>query len=76
MTSLTSTWHSRGLRLLHAVIELAIVRIRVAAGATQIGPVVNGRRRLEIGGLLVTICTRHRNVLASQKKARFFVARQ
>jgi len=76
MAGFTSTWRSRCFRLLHALIELPVVRIRMATGATQVGPVVNGRRRLEIGGLLVTIRTRYRYVLAGQKKARFFVARQ
>lgn len=75
MTCLAAAWASRGLRLLHALIELAVVRIGVATGATQIGPVIDGRRRLQFGGLFVTIRTGHCNVLASQNEARLFVAR-
>ena len=76
MASLAATRASRGLRLLHALIELPIVRIGVTTGATQIRPVINSRWRLEIGGRFVAISTRHRDVLARQKKARVFVARQ
>ena len=76
MASLTTTGASHRLGLLHALIELATVRIGMATGATQIGPVIDRRRRLEIGGLFVAISTGHRNVLASQKETRLFVARQ
>ena len=76
MAGLAPARSSRSLRLLHALIELATVWIGVATGATQIGPVINRRGRLEVGRLLVAIGTRHRDVLTGQKKARFFVARQ
>lgn len=62
--------------LLHALIELPIVRIGVTTGATQICPVINSCGRLQFGGLLVAIRTRHRNVLASQEEARFSVLLQ
>src|SRR5690242_20569624 len=76
MAGLAPARSSRSLRLLHALIELATVRIGVATRATQIGPVINRRGRLEVSRLLVAIGTRHRDVLAGQKKACFFVARQ
>ena len=76
MARLTTARPSRRLGLLHALIELAAVRIGMATGATQIGPVIDRRRRLEIGGRFVAISTGHRNVLASQKETRLFVARQ
>lgn len=76
MAGLTSAWPSRRLRLLHALIELPIVRIGMATRATQTGPVINRCGRLEIGGLFVTIGARHRYVLASQQEAGLFVAGQ
>lgn len=76
MTCLAAARASCRLRLLHALIELAVVRVGVATGATQIGPVINRRGRLQFGGGFVTIRTGHCNVLASQSEARFFVTRQ
>jgi len=76
MASLATAGASRRLGLLHALIELSIVRIGVATGATQIRPVIDRGRRLQLGGLSVTISARHRDVLAGQKEARLFMARQ
>ena len=69
MARLASAWTACSLCLLHALIELPIVRIGVATGATQIRPVIDRGGGPQIGGLFVTIGARHRNVLAGEEKA-------
>ena len=76
MARLASTRTTRCLCLLHALIELPLVRIGMATGAAQSRPVINRGRGLEIGGLFVAIGTRYRNVFSSQKEARLFMACQ
>lgn len=76
MAGLASAWPTRCLCLLHALIELPLVGISVATGATQIRPVIDRRGRLQIGGRFVAISTRHRDVLAGQEEARPFMTRQ
>ncbi len=76
MACLASAWTACSLCLLHALIELPIVRISMATGATQIRPVIDRGWGPEIGRLFVAIGARHRNVLARQKETRLFMARQ
>jgi len=54
---------------LHALLELAFVRIAVAAGAVQVGPPINdGWFRLEFCRLFVAVSTWDREVSAGQHK--------
>jgi len=76
MACLASAWTACSLCLLHALIELPIVRISMATGATQIRPVIDRGGGPEIGRLFVAIGTGNRNVLAGQKEVRLFMARQ
>ena len=60
-------WCSAGSHLQHALVELAFVRIGMAAGATQIFPVIDSAGlRLELSRHLVAIATRNRNVTAGE----------
>jgi len=76
VTGLTSGGLAGWVRLTHAIVELATVRVGVASGAIQVGPVVCGCRGRECGRLLVTIGAWHSDVFAGQQEARFLVARQ
>lgn len=56
--------------LLHALLELPLVRIGVATDAVQIVPVIDhGRLGVELGRVLVAIRARHGNVAARQHEA-------
>lgn len=73
MARLASSRPTRSFCLLHALVELPLVRIGVTTRTAQIGPVIDRRGRLEFGGFCVTIRARHRNVLAGEKEAGLFV---
>jgi hypothetical protein len=63
----------------HTVIELPFVRVRMAAHAIQVPPVIDSSRvdiDRDLCGLLVTVAARHRNVASRKKKARFPVAQK
>ncbi len=63
--------------LLHALLELPLVRINMATGARQILPVINHRRLgLELRRLLVTFGARNRDVAARQCEVSFFMLGQ
>lgn len=62
---------------LHALAELAVMRIRMATGARELVPVIKHRRLgLEAFTLFMTIPARHRNMAARQEETRFLVLRQ
>jgi len=62
--------------LLHALFELALVRIGVATGAVETLPVVDRRFRLEFGGLFVAVGAGHGDVPAGQRELRLLVLGQ
>lgn len=77
MAGLASRDRSIRARLLHALIELSFVRISVAAGATQILPVIDDRGlRLEVRRLLVAFGARSCDVPSGQHEACLFVLSQ
>ena len=67
VTGLASRGRAVGARQLHALFELALVRIRVATGAIQIFPVINDEwLRLKFGRFFVAIGARHSDVSTGQ----------
>lgn len=63
--------------LLHALLELAFMRIVVATGTVQVLPAIDsGWFGLELGGFLVALGARHGDVPASQHKAGLLVLGQ
>jgi hypothetical protein len=65
--------------LLHTFIELPFVRVRMAAHAIQVSPVIDSSRLdidRDLCRLFVTVAARHGDVASRKKKARFPVAQK
>jgi hypothetical protein len=63
----------------HTVIELPFVRVRMAAHAIQVSPVIDSSRvdiDRDLCGLLVTVTARNGNVASGENEARFPVAQK
>jgi len=69
MAGLATGWSFVGAEVLHALLELAFMRIVVTTGAVEALPVIENRGfGLELGGFLVAFGARHRDVAAGQHK--------
>jgi len=66
-----------GTLLLHPLLELALMRVGMAAGAVQILPVVDcGWLGLELGRFFVAVAAGNRDVPAGEDEPRLFMLRQ
>ena len=77
MTALTAGRRAVGTCQRYAVFELALMRVGMATGATQLLPVIdNTWLRLELHRLFVAVGARHRNVPSGKSEVRVFMASQ